>query len=168
MLDRSPSQVGDVTGRQRGEPRSETVFVVGQAIDRFVDNGDRHDLAAPVDRQLDRLVGDLTLGLGSRPGEVVGCRPLGLAREHLAEVVLRDDDCRGGLDRRHVGQAAGQLGEAAAEVGAQLGHHAGVEHDRLPVAAEEVERAPLHGGELGGHGSMVGVGCHGSGDPASR
>ena len=94
-------------------------------------------------------MGDLPLGLGSRPHEVVGCRRLRFAREHLAEVVLGDDEGRRRIDRRRLGQPTGQFGETLVEVGTQLGDDRRVEHDRLPVATERVERALLDWRELG-------------------
>jgi hypothetical protein len=87
-----PPQIGGVGGGQRRQPRPEALLLAGQALDRVVDEGDRDEVAAPVNGQLDRLVGDLPLRHRRRPDEVVGRRPLRLARENLAEVVLGDDD----------------------------------------------------------------------------
>ena len=81
-LDGSAAQVGLVAGREGGDPATEVALLVAEAGQRFVDELARAGLAAPVEHQLDGLVGDLALGARRRPFEVVGRQEVHLAVVH--------------------------------------------------------------------------------------
>ena len=100
----------------RLEPVAETVDALTQPGQRLVDERERLRLATPVDRELDRLVGDRASGGGHRPGEVAVLlgKEAGLAAHHHAEAVLVDEEVLA------VGQEGKQRLEAVVERPAQF------------------------------------------------
>ncbi len=146
MLDRTRAQVGELDSVDPRQPVAEPALLVGQALDRRVDDLGGHHLVAPVHRQLDRPVGDLPPRPGGAPGEAVGRRPRGLAREDPRHAVLGDEQL--GAIRRPVGQVVGELGESLVDRAAQLVDELAVEHQRVAAATEEIERPALHRCEL--------------------
>ena len=136
LLDGETGEVGAIGLGQSGDPVAEARVVVGEPGDRLVDHVGGHRIAAPVDQQLDRPVGDLTTGDSGRPGERLVVEVLNLAPEHARHTVLAHE-------HRLVTEPLGEQLEGLFDVGPQRRHEGGVEHDRLVAAAQQRQRAAL-------------------------
>ena len=130
------------------EPLEPGAVGLDEAGDGLVDEIHRRRLAAPVDAQLDGLVGHRAPGRGDGPreGSPLGIDVVGLAAVDHGQGVLADPErIGGGVDRRHRCQLVLQLR-------LQLLAQAGRERRRLLGPPEQGDERLLRGGEDGGRG----------------